>query len=176
MIAGLSAHLPQTLVAGLAQQGVSAADAHRIAMLPPVVALRGVPRRQPDPRAARAGRCVRCVAGGEPAGARGPRVLPEPDLRAVPSRTDRRLHGRGRAYAVCRRRLVFARVAGVRGRGRAEVTRKGDHRMPISVIDERAAFVVIDLQKRLHGPRRRRAYRAFSPTNSSTTSCWRSTR
>ncbi len=39
MIAGLSAHLPQTLAAGLARQGVSAADAHRIATLPPVASL-----------------------------------------------------------------------------------------------------------------------------------------
>ena len=86
MIAGLANTLPSALSSGLTAHGVPAADAARIAELPPVGGpLRRVPRLQPGPAAARAGARARCPPDQAEL-PHGPQLLPAAD-HAAPSPT-----------------------------------------------------------------------------------------
>ena len=95
MIAGLANTLPAALSSGLTANGVPAADAARIAELPPVGGpLRRLPRLQPGPAAARAGARDAARRPGELP--HGPQLLPPADHRPVLRRPHRGLLVRDR--------------------------------------------------------------------------------
>ena len=105
MIAGLASALPHTLTTGLTAQGVPAATASQVATLPPVSTLFAAFLGTNPMQHLLGANVLNALPAHNAATLTGPRVLPEPDLRAVPPRPGHRVqrggdHGSGRVRGI----------------------------------------------------------------------------
>ncbi len=138
MIAGLANTLPKTLLTGLTAQGVPLAQATTIAHLPPVstvfAAMLGY---NPVQNLLAPTGLLHTLPADERRHAHRQGVLPDADLRPVPSRPHDRLHRRGADGGVRRGRLVDARQEAGGRVARSRPVARRDARMPSPAVATR---------------------------------------